>query len=71
MLRPSLGVSLGLSDLSISKKFPFSFNIHYRLRYFTTMEFDNHIKINRINTQPSITINLKIPYEVKIPFNKI
>ncbi len=71
MLRPSLGVSLGLSDISISKKFPFSFNIHYRLRYFTTMEFDKHIKINRINTEPSITINLKIPYEVKVPFNKI
>ena len=71
-LRPSLGLSVGLSDLSFSKKFPFSFNIHYGIRYlFPSMKFYDNSKFSTITSEPSLTLNLKIPFEVSVPSKKL
>ena len=71
-LRPSLGLSVGLSDLSFSKNFPFSFNIHYGIRYlFPSMKFYDNSKFSTITSEPSLTLNLKIPFEISVPSKKL
>ena len=70
--RPSAGLSLGLSDLSISKKFPLSFDVHYNVRHLMfAMKFYDDIKFSKITTEPSITLNIKVPFEVSVPSNKL
>ena len=71
-LSPSLGLLIGLSDLSFSKKFPFSFNIHYGIRYlFPSMKFYDNSKFSTITSEPSLTLNLKIPFQISVPSKKL
>ena len=71
-LRPSIGLLLGLSDLSFSKKFPFSFNIQYGIRYLIpSMKFHDNNKFSTITSEPSLTLNIKIPFEISVPSKKL
>tara|TARA_Y100001970_G_scaffold275976_1_gene378015 strand:- start:219 stop:917 length:699 start_codon:yes stop_codon:yes gene_type:complete len=70
--RPSFGVAFRLSDLSFSKKFPISFDIDCNYRYlFPLIQFYEGNKFNKISSEPSITLNLKIPIEIPVNSNKL
>ena len=70
--RPSIGLKLGLHDLSFSKKFPISFDLDCNYRYLLpAIEFYEDVKFNKISSQPSFTLNLKIPLEIPVDSKKL
>ena len=71
-VRPSAGFFVGLPDISFSKKFPFSFDIYYQWRYLLpSIKFYENSSFSQISSQPSLTLNIKIPFEIPVPSNKL
>ena len=71
-VRPSAGFFVGLPDISFSKKFPLSFDIYYQWRYMLpSMEFYENSSFFQISSQPSLTLNVKIPFEILVPSSKL
>ena len=71
-IRPSAGFFVGLPDISFSKKFPFSFDIYYQWRYLLpSMEFYENSSFSEISSQPSFTLNVKIPFEIPVSSSKL
>ena len=70
-VRPSAGFFVGLPDISISKRFPFSFDIYYSWRYILpSMKFYENRDFSKISS-PSFILNIKIPLEIPVPSNKL
>ena len=64
-IRPSLGLWLGFHGLSISKTFPVSFDVYYSWRYlYPSIKFYDDLKFSTITTEPSLTVNLRIPIKI-------
>ena len=64
-VRPSLGLWLGYKGISLTKTFPVSLDVFYSWRHlYPTMKFYDDLEFSKITTEPSVTINLRIPVKV-------